>query len=427
MRSRPWPHALNYKYALYPGQATKEPPSQEEQDEGYTIDELVPPTTWNFHRWQNQRAIIEAQSAQVLNFFQSNTDAFGPASPYIVGPAGHTMNGSRPDIHTVMLNNDPVSSNPREARSDGGLIWEILVAVGLPVASVKDFDTNNSNYRAVAMGNNDGVYYSINLGSWSVWGGTFPSPARIYIRLVNRWSEANPTGQLWVFSDINGLLYYALSPTSSITLADSDPGFTVASTVRGLIHTRHGSGLLWPDDAGNEYTLAFTDTQLSRSMNGRDWSSATAHLLDTYGAPYTTPLAMDYSAFGTKWIAVIGRSTAGYTTIAYSSDNGVSWTRQDDAIKTSIDVSTARITCDRFGNWLVSVQDTAISTIEYFGSFDNGVTWYKLFATTAPYYGFHRQWYGGGRFHLATSERNTVSPYNVNRSFFHSLRGGASG
>ncbi len=425
MKRRPWPWATDDVYGGTPTQATKVPPSISNQEEGYDVSLRVPPTIWNFMRWQYWQSIIDAHSMQALNWLPSE----GPVPVQsIVKVAGYDAGD---DVHTLFLNNRPIGGVSKEIISYGGLVWTLASTGGLPAGDINDFVANQDRYRVALINAADSVYFSVNVGAWANWTGGYATPGNTYDRVENRW---DPSGSGYAFSDTSALMYYSLVPVNPITGAAADPGFSTPPVV-DIHHSHHYAGLLWPDDAGNSIWMVMTTDELSTSLNGTNWTSAAIHGMDLYGAPHTAPCAFGYSAYGTKWIAIIGRNTAGKGTIAYSENNGGSWIRVDDAIPSNIRIDTATIDCDLFGNWVVSIADLTAEETQYYGSFDNGETWYRLWPESvyfpAPYIGgsggfmplygpLHYVWYGGGRFHIASSENNDPSPSNI--SVFHSLR-----
>jgi hypothetical protein len=420
---KPNPWAENHKYAAAPAQSTKVVPPLGRQLEGHTIEELVPPTEWNFREWQYRRAIQDAHSMRQLNWFQSETASYIIPSPRRVTVGGYCpftldTGGTVRDIHTVMLQEtvaptvaptEAISWGPQVAITPislGGLIWR-TVSTSLPIAVFNDFDADNQGNRVVIMGNNDGVYLSTIIGTWVQWPPGFATSPLIYTRAAYGHSG-------WVFYDSTGLAYFAANTSSQIAGAASDPGFGTAITQ--VTHSKHDPGLLWPDDLGNRVYMAVSSTKYSTTTNGSDWSSSAPHV-----AP-TSPLDLGYSAYGTRWIMPLTDTTSGPMSLWISKDNGLSWEIRSGVVPTTADAITAKIASDGSGNWILAVtNEDADPTLEHFASWDNGDSWHKIYVSPEHYRFNFYLWYGGGRFHLATSD--DPDP-DADVRFYHSLRGG---
>jgi hypothetical protein len=287
----------------------------------------------------------------------------------------------------------------------GGLRWR-SISNTLPTTAVNDLEADNQGNRVVIMGGNDGVYLSGTIGTWAQWPPGFAVSPLVYSKVAYGHSG-------WVFFTSTGLAYYAANTSSQIIGAASDPGFGTAITQ--VAHSKHPTGLLWPDDAGNLIYMAVSSTKVSTTINGSNWISSWLH-----GAP-SAPMDLGYSAYGTRWIMPLTRVTPGTMSLSVSDDNGTSWITFPDVVPTQHECITARIASDGFGNWVIAVtNEDADPTLEHFASFDNGESWHRIYVNPEHYRFNFDLWYGGGRFHLATSD--DADP-DADLRFYHTLRG----
>jgi hypothetical protein len=231
------------------------------------------------------------------------------------------------------------------------------------------------------------------LGTWVDW--TAGLPAGSWVRVAHDWLGR------WVIGSATGDILQSTGPGVAFAVVTVDPSFPNA--IYCLRHSHHPAELLSPDDPGNQSWVALSPTRASRSADGMTWTAAALHDLSGY------PRDIAYSALGTKWIApLVAPADPGgaFIGLGVSDDNGETWA-EVTPFATALGASSitdARIACDGHGGWVVALTDG--TGVELWASHDNGVTWTQAYLPSAPHPDQLALWYGGGRFHLMTTDES---------------------
>lgn len=370
------------------GQPTKAPPTAGRRLEGYHPQDMPSPQILNWLLHELGLRSLGAASLRVMNWLSTSTAALVAGG--VSGGAGEGCYDAAADTHDVI---DDDGFAFEESSSLGGLIY----AVGTPPISAPGTSptiaADGVGNRGVA-GDAVGLFYSAARGAWAI-----PGP----------WTEAGPWGfirhgnGLWLIAKDAGTpalgkIKVSTGPAVAFVDPTTVPAWGGGAVIYCVEHSHHPAAKLYPADPGNQYWVALTATQRSRSADGDIWSAPAAHGMS--GAPW----GLAYSAFGTKWIAILSDGTISYST------TGLAWAGASPLTSSLGALTEARIACDGYGDWVIALSDG--SGIEVHVSSDNGVTWRRVHLPVVPPPGHLKLWYGGGRFHLfADSGAATFAAY----------------
>lgn len=392
MKPGPHPWATNDTYAAGPdvGSDTKTQPLPVLQEDGYYRGRRPAPDLLN---WKLNRSHLTQQSAarmQVASTALIETDSTFDLD---VAGGGDDLQAS---CHVGALGTRQVFIFGRHSAAQikeyysyvGGVRWlapaSSPVSVGPYGALVAlDADGDNAFRRIVTIddgtpASNDAVRYNTSIGA-ATWGSaTFlPGPPGLNWRSIGcdrdtagagfaRWcigdDAAGGNSALWTSAD--GVNFSA---------ASGWVGPTVTEPLRGIYHSCHRAGALGTDDAGNSTWLVLSDTYASWSFNGNSWATNVAgHGLSVGGSNFG-PRSAAYSMTSRRWVAALPGSAAG--DIAYSDDNGMTWTTIAGAL-TGITSAIPRIASDGYGTFVV-INNSPAGPAAFWYSVDEGMTWTK--------------------------------------------------
>jgi hypothetical protein len=371
------------------GSATKAPPTTAERNEGYYPTQRPAPQILNYLMNELSQRARGAASMRLLNWIEIDATA--------IADTGGPMDG----VHDPITGSDvTVDFTGAAAFEDnvapGGMIWAAGAGgAGMSGANARIACDHLGNIAFV----NDilcppgllAVAYSPTpLGGWVAWpGGGAPA---------GQWSiiEHDHLGR-WVIGDYTALAVHLLTstaPANAFGACAAAPGFIAGQGPSCLKHSHHPAGSVWPADPGNQAWIALSLTEQSRSANGTNWTAAAVHAMGSL------PVDLAYSRFGTTWITILLNGQIGTST-----DNGATWTVTNPLAASALGALTgARIACDGYGDWVIAMTDGAGGAVEVWASWDNGASWSMVFLTSAPHPNDIALWYGGGRFHLMSTD-----------------------
>jgi hypothetical protein len=393
--------ASNDDYAGGPdiGSPTKAPYSASQLADGYERNLIVSAQKWNY--WRNSiaeklkrheakwvKSWMEASNTQTVNNLQPTQGAYCPAQ----------------GMHFIP-NPGTTSDDELYSFTNGRYLLGAAIGVGNGVL-IDAFDTGANDVRVMMLNANDKLAYSSAGGAWTIWTGVGAlgvSFHKGHYDNIGRYCFLMKTS-----CDI-----YTTTSTGTVP-SSTDTQFAAGEPCK-LLHTRHPSGKIYPDDAGNQIWLALTPTEVNTSADGVTWGTPSSHGVSNVDEDAD----LAYSAYGARWIIMTPGISGGLGTIAISDDNGSTWTSYNRLpYKNITSPLRTAIATDGFGTWVAGANESGPDDIEFFYSIDNGDTWSNLYL---PFDGKEATlnnpciYYGGGQFNIAVDVGSGVT------RFFHSL------
>jgi hypothetical protein len=312
---------------------------------------------------------------------------------------------------------DAAGALSRRLVGQGGENWVDAGAAGITGdrpysgAAVADQSNGDAAMGADGVTGTNGLYYATAAAgvTWTLWAGT---AGKRYVGI-----DYDPVNGYWIGLDasagtIDTIAIIGAALTNRFTNA------TLANQYSCIQHSKHAAATLYPDDPGNLVALAV-------GAGGGGWYRATDAASATWStlapAPWT-PLPADrgclkYSYVGSRWgiLTNNGPGSASKLTFAYSDDNGDNWVEVVDAFDLGgrthgnwvTGTDDAVLLTDGWGHWFAAFNTQVTSEhLEFWGSDDNGETWFRIFmpmdtSTVAGTQYKHVGWYGDGAFWVA--------------------------
>jgi hypothetical protein len=398
--------ATNNNFAAGPdvGSATKVPPTSGQEADGYYRNNKPSAQIWNYKRWGIDLKLQQLESMWVKNWQEASNVL---SSPQPVPT--HGFYDSYQKIHTVHDADGGGTGREVTSLENGRVLTAAASAITGPSSCYDGFATDDAtDTRVTCHAGLDALFYSTSLGAWTLWTGLGATGITFH--------KGHFYNGRYVFLEgTNADIYSTVSTGTIPTIVDT--GFTGSPCK--ILHTRHVSGVLYPNDPGNLIWLALAGTQVNTSTDGTTWGAPWAHGI---GVTLDTDDHLAYGAYNSRWIATTKTITGGLGVIAISDDNGATWTTYNRLPYYRISANVARtwIATDGFGTWVTATLNTTTDEVDLCFSIDNGETWHPLFLpfaglTYTTTFGVSL-WYGGGQFNLAYREV-TTNDYRQ----FHSL------
>lgn len=388
--------AENALYAAGPdvGSKTKSPPTAAQEGDGYYPTYRPAPQIWNYMRWAQAERLKSLALMRLSNIFPGDMSA--------VAANGGKGNGVfSPDGYHDVVTNGGAASAIEVYSSKGGVVFDDSTAP-VDTASISAAIASDGLVERAIAGGATGVWRSSFRGAWShgaTWADAiawqFIEHDHVGLWLVAR-DRTTPDHDLIKISD---------GPATAWSAPATPPGWAALENILAVAHSHHPSGMVYDQDPGNPLWVVMGNTQVSTSSDGDVWTAASAHGLGT-----AVPSKIAYSAAGTMWISAL--IDGGVPKIARSQD-GVTWTASSPFVGTALTVTDIDIASDGFGDWLVAMGDG--SSVEFWGSVDNGETWFQIWPmqdTTATPTRI-KVWFGGGRFHVDITDGSSAFDHFV--------------
>jgi hypothetical protein len=318
----------------------------------------------------------------VSNWFL--TDQSAVIAGDFLGASTHVTSSAGTYINCIF--ND-AAGNQLEYYGLNGTVWAIPASSPLPAAGVaistQDLAGDDGLRRVAAtyaLLGPDLVYQAngFGAGAWGavVWGGG--APVKYWRAVGCDRNTAGGASARWLIGDSGS--FGAIPPvvwtsTNGVNFSAvaTFPVLAVGEQVRFIDHTCHPAGALGPDDVGNPSWLILTDNRCLVSADGATWSDQ-AH---GFGVLPTDHKTAAYSRSSRRWVAVLGGASAG--NVAYSDDNGATWTINVGVLPNVTGASYPSIVCDGYGTFVANDdgQDLWVST-------DEGITWTQIMLDGYP-------------------------------------------
>lgn len=331
---------------------------------------------------------------QVMNHKLILTDTTDYQGGRLIASCHTSMGTGLRDI--FLFYNDPVVGSIAEYHSaDGGATWSTptsspVFAPGVAGGLVIDADGDGSTRRIVVADDGaiaDLVRYATAIagGSWTAVTFTAGAPTLAWRSVgCDRDTAAAGAAQWCIGDDAGGGSSVLWSSVDGINFAVDAawPGATVTEPLHGIYHSCHPVGGFGPSDLGNPTWLVLSDTYATRSADGAAWTAA-AHGLALGGGSFGHRSAA-YSRAGNRWVVVLPAAAGG--DVAYSDDNGATWTTLASALPNFPGAGFEPSICgDGYGTFLVTTAGDSGSDTRVYISTDNGGTWTTLRLPSANY------------------------------------------
>jgi hypothetical protein len=370
----PWATGDLYTTPPSVGTATKFEPTAALRLEGFHGNDFVGPgfVNWMLHRLYLMQ--LESARMRAKNLVAVDGTLAGAVNQFLSSFCYDEAN----DLYTILFYDIGGGvAGAYESVVQGGEIFTAnnTITGVLGGITALDSDGSENGYRHVAVtGPNDIIRYSLNGGAWAA--ATFTGvPATSFTAIGCDRGTAGVASKFLIGDDGasgggNALVYACTTTGVNYVNVAGFPALG-AIPIRGIFHSLHPAGALYPADPGNPTWLVLTDTDACRSADGVTWNTV-AHGF-AGGALHRRCAA--YSKTSGRWVVALQGASTG--DIEYSDDDGASWTLINNAFAPA--TGGVQIVGDGYGTFVACPEEfggaVAATATEFWVSVDDGMTW----------------------------------------------------
>jgi len=379
------------------GVATKIPMSAGNLSDGRYRSIRPAPQTDNYEQWVTSSRLDRAAAMRVFTINAEPVTAAGWPAAWQGGWCDGIFDGL---THSVV--NLDIGVADEDWQSQGGRNW-IVSPAGAPGVGFNVPRMATDLVRRGVVDGNPGAatrpYFALTGAAWAAW--PIASPAGGWLDID--WGGTGANARWVIGGDIAATPTLEVSSGTAVAFAPpgTPPAWGGALGVNVVAYTHHYAADLYPDDPGNDEWLAMTPTETSISVDGQAdvWTAPIAHAMTT------PPWDVGYSRMSGEWIAVMSDGD-----IARSTD-GLVWVCDAAAIFGAMGAgvaTTARITTDGYGHWMLLEVNSGGPVCKLWASHDDGASWYRVYEELELANVFDGAiWYGAGQFHIVLQENST--------------------